>query len=824
MDTTVSYQPSQESECSPAIALGASEYLVVWQSGRNTSISATRVTRCGDVLEPHPIWIGWGGSPDVVFDGSNFLVVWNYLGIRCIRIGPSGVLLDTSPIPVCTLAYAQLTPAVARGDSVSLVVWTDARDSADTAVYAARVTRSGTVLDPDGILVAGAIGSQDEPAVAVDGNDWLVVWRDDRVDSAGDIVCARVSAAGIVRDTAEIPICRAAGIQANPTVSFGDSVFLVVWEDSWTGVDRSIRGTRVSMGGELLDSAGFLVSDAVRDQVNPACAFDGVSFLVSWSDFRNNAYSSDIYGARVAQTGSVLDTTGFAVSTTLRSQSLPALVRDDTLCLAVWQDSVNGSGFSPDIYAARVNRAGQVADPHGILVTCGRTAGQGAARAVPTDAGFLVAWEQRSYPTWACFARLGPDGELVDSAPTYVSEYPRWSYAPSLAVADTYSLIVWVGSSHASIMGNRISHTGELLDSAGFSIAGDTLDFDLPATASDGSDWLVLWQQGRTNTLDIFASRVSWEGAVLDSPGIPVCCAARNQTQPRVTFGDSLYLAVWLDNRLPGRTDVYAARINRSGAVLDSGGNPVTFDSSYRGALDIAFGGTNCLAVWQEQADIRGARISLGGTVIDSAPILVAGGSFACGPPSVTFDGTDYVVAWADNRSGTYTGIYGVRVTRWGTVFSPFPVSPPTNAGAPCIVAVPGGGLMAVYESGADSVNHRPFSGNRIWGRLSPFEGVAEEGITHSAQCMTLEVVPNPLGGSGQVRYALPASGHVRLALYDISGRLVQLLAEEQQKAGSHALRWNGTAKDGSSLANGVYILRLDACGRSETRTMTVAR
>ena len=386
LDTTVNYQPSQESECSPAVAFGASEHLVVWQTARFGEVCAQRVTRGGGVLDLHPIWLGSGYRPVVAFDGVNFLVAWGYMGIRCTRVAPSGAVLDTSPIPVCTLAYAQFTPAVASGDSVSLVVWTDVRDSADTAIYATRVTRSGTVPDPDGILVTGAIGSQDEPAVTSDGNDWLVVWRDDRNDSAGDIFGARVSASGIVLDTAGIPICRAAGIQANPSVSFGDSVFLVTWDDSGTGPSRDIYCTRVTAAGEVLDSVGILVTGATNDQTNPAIAFNGADFQLSWVDNRNGNYST--FMERVLRRRGLCWTRSGVQSTTRYSQDLPTLAHDDTLCLTVWQDSMNGHSFSPDIYAARVNRAGRVADPHGILLSCGRQSSQTAARAALADSGF----------------------------------------------------------------------------------------------------------------------------------------------------------------------------------------------------------------------------------------------------------------------------------------------------------------------------------------------------------------------------------------------------------------------------------------------------
>jgi hypothetical protein len=87
-----------------------------------------------------------------------------------------------------------------------------------------------------------------------------------------------------------------------------------------------------------------------------------------------------------------------------------------------------------------------------------------------------------------------------------------------------------------------------------------------------------------------------------------------------------------------------------------------------------------------------------------------------------------------------------------------------------------------------------------------------------------LKAYPNPLSNLGNVTYSLPAPGDVGLKVYDIAGRARATVASGYHRAGGFTVRWDGTANDGRMLANGVYILRLDAGGRSETRTLTIAR
>ncbi|HIG75829.1 MAG TPA: T9SS type A sorting domain-containing protein [Bacteroidetes bacterium] len=78
---------------------------------------------------------------------------------------------------------------------------------------------------------------------------------------------------------------------------------------------------------------------------------------------------------------------------------------------------------------------------------------------------------------------------------------------------------------------------------------------------------------------------------------------------------------------------------------------------------------------------------------------------------------------------------------------------------------------------------------------------------------------PNPVRQSATVAYVLPAEGAVRLAVYDLLGREVAVLAEGTRPAGAHTARF-----DSRALAAGAYLVRLDAGGQSATRRLTVVK
>ena len=63
---------------------------------------------------------------------------------------------------------------------------------------------------------------------------------------------------------------------------------------------------------------------------------------------------------------------------------------------------------------------------------------------------------------------------------------------------------------------------------------------------------------------------------------------------------------------------------------------------------------------------------------------------------------------------------------------------------------------------------------------------------------------PNPFNPTTTIHYALPASGNVRLTVYNILGRQVAQLVDRRQAAGNHEIRFNA-----SQLSSGVYFYRL---------------
>jgi hypothetical protein len=606
----------------------------------------------------------------MAFDGTNYLLVWQddrgsqYADVYASRVAPDGTVLDPHGIPIAATPASELNPAVAFDGTNYLVTWTRS-NYPDGDIYGARVSPSGTVLDPGGFPISTAPELQDFSALAFDGTNYLVAWSSGHFPA--DIYAARVTPSGTVLDPGGIAVSTAAGEQNVPAVAFDGANSLVVWEDG-RNATYDVYGARVSPAGAVLDPAGVAVSSAPGTQWAPKLAFDGTNYLVAWQDGRNgDGSTADVYGARVSPALSVLDVSGIPISTATNSQLTPSVAFGGTTFFVVWSDLRAGIGA----YGTRVASDGTVLDPSGIAITA--------------NAG--------SWPI------VGFDGT------NYLTVWPRTE----------------AGSYKTDLFAARVSTAGTVLDPAGLRIdrlaPSDQIE---PALAFDGTNYLAVWQDYRAGNSDIYAGRLTAQGALLDGTGIPVAVGAADQINPTVTFDGADYLLAWEVYQSDNLRDVFGARLSPSGSVLDPSGFAISDGVGAQGDPAAASDGSSSLVVWEDSRsspladgelvhgthgppppppppppprwDIYGTRVDQAGSVLDPSGIPVRAGGSDQLDPALVFDGVNYVAAWADGP--TYgENVYGGRITRGGAVLDP--------SGIPIATAFGSQGVPAVASAGA---------------------------------------------------------------------------------------------------------------------------
>jgi hypothetical protein len=211
-----------------AVAFGSSAYLVVYQRYDNASgrhnLYGRLVTPAGNVAGAGEFPIGPRDQnellPDVAFDGTNFLVVWQQqplsgsdftqTSVVATRVSEAGVVLDPSGIVVTNTGKGSEAPRVGFGGGKYLVVWVDGRNSANYTegfdIYGARVDVNGALVDgpatTGGLQISGyKVPDTKHPDAVYTGTEFLVTWNAGAyvsITAQSGVFGARIAANGTV--------------------------------------------------------------------------------------------------------------------------------------------------------------------------------------------------------------------------------------------------------------------------------------------------------------------------------------------------------------------------------------------------------------------------------------------------------------------------------------------------------------------------------------------------------------------------------------------------------------------------------------------------
>lgn len=303
-------------------------------------------------------------------------------------------LASSSDDQISTTAVWQNRPAVAFGGQQYLAAWNESRSgpygTIPTDLYFTRLSAIGEAKDGTGVLLALAVEGNrpGPPAVASNGDSFLVVWNDDE-----GIKATRISADGMVLDTPSLSF-GAGGF--GPEVAYADGAYLVLWRAGASGYARRldpltgallgnsdlplpgpIFGVGCSLttclivaqqlGWRMRMSDGFVLDPVPIALAGPlsvaqsAVASDGNDFLVVWSHSPGST-GYDLVGQRVNAAGVPMDVLPFEVAAAAADQARPELSFRGETYLATWSDGRAIGNDAPEIYGTRISTSAVVLD------------------------------------------------------------------------------------------------------------------------------------------------------------------------------------------------------------------------------------------------------------------------------------------------------------------------------------------------------------------------------------------------------------------------------------------------------------------------------
>jgi hypothetical protein len=88
-----------------------------------------------------------------------------------------------------------------------------------------------------------------------------------------------------------------------------------------------------------------------------------------------------------------------------------------------------------------------------------------------------------------------------------------------------------------------------------------------------------------------------------------------------------------------------------------------------------------------------------------------------------------------------------------------------------------------------------------------------------------VNVYPNPMNPTTRIRFTTGRGGEpTRLAIHDVTGRLVRTLVDAPQAWGTHEVTWDGRDDEGRAMGSGMYFVRLAGRGTVESKKIVVAK
>jgi hypothetical protein len=82
--------------------------------------------------------------------------------------------------------------------------------------------------------------------------------------------------------------------------------------------------------------------------------------------------------------------------------------------------------------------------------------------------------------------------------------------------------------------------------------------------------------------------------------------------------------------------------------------------------------------------------------------------------------------------------------------------------------------------------------------------------ITPSASFKIESISPNPFSHETVISFNLVEEMHARIAISNLKGQTVKVLANHEYQAGTHEIRWDGTDGAGVEIPSGIYLLKLE--------------
>ncbi len=717
--------------------------------------------------------------------GSVIIGWWNDSALSAQRIDKNGNISWNAGGVVLTSGRQLTMPGVVNDpQGGALFSW-----RSEGKVYSQKIDSSGMpAWKQDGLLVGNTVVP---PLAAGDGmGGEFIIWLEFKNNHTQYRV-QHVLPSGTFEldDNLSTITFSSAGLASIAGNEYGGA--FITWADgrNMMGINMDIYalpiGTFFKTEWTPLPTVSTPVSLSTGDQLYPQIAADDNNGgIIVWQDMRNG--NSDIYAQHISRNGTVQwPVDGMPVCAAADSQYLPHIISDGNEGTIIsWIDRRNGA---PEIYVQRISKPGNpIWTTNGVLTASNAADGNIASqRTIIGDnaGGAVITWQDITEAKRGIYAqRIDSSGVLrwaSDGAPL-CSGIVNPSLPSVCSDGKGGAIITWCDirlNDTSQVFAQRIDAGGSVRWKVnGVLISNPTNLNTFPSITSDlaGGAIISWWHYTAADKIEIYAQRIDSTGTPQwTSGGIPVCATATNGSQLfsyPVSDGNGGTIVLWWDTR-NNFNDFYAQHLGSSGQRLwDATGIPVC-------------------------SLIPGATL-----------------------PAITADGNaGAIITWSDVRNGD-RDIFAQQVSANSSIAW-------TANGVAVCTAVDVQQIPSVIATsdGSGIITWQDYRNNNwdIFAQIIRPDGTLRTNhLAETTKQFTLfQNYPNPFNPTTCISYSLENREQVRLRIFDILGKEVATLVNEEKPAGAYEVRF-----DAANLSSGIYFYTLQTSKAVETKKFVLLK
>lgn len=532
---------------------------------------------------------------------------------------------------------------------------------------------------------------------------------------------------------------------------------------------------------------------------------EGTNLHVVWYDGRD--LNSEIYYKRSTNNGAT-----WSADTRLTNEShtseLPSITTYDRYVHVVWTDDRNGNG---EIYYKRSSDRGLT------WGTDTRLTYDSYGSRSPSIAknGFTihVVWHDGRDGNAEIYYKRSTDNGITWGADTRLSNGASQSWYPSIAVWGSFVHVVCQDERNGlpEIYYKRSTDGGS---SWGLDIrlTNEPSQSTVPCVAVSGQYVHVVWFDNRSSLQDLWYKR-STDGGINWGADTHLETDPHQSIYPSIAVSGSNVHIVWRDLRPDNISRIYYKHSTNRGINWDP---DLCLTNSTTGAEDpsVAVWGTNVHVVWNDRRDGPAGNWEV---------------YYKQNPT-----GNPWLIFKPGNLSARslITGTIGLNWADSSNNEDGFKIERSTDAGQNWILRDSIGRNIVAYSDTGLSPNkiyyYRVYAYNQ-WDisdysnvaydtTLSPIGIISQNGEVPKEY--GLRNYPNPFNPATNIEFSLPKTKHVSLKIYDLFGKLAEVLINNELKVpGRYSF-----AFDGSNLSSGIYFCRLETDDFTETRKMLLIK